>query len=144
MLCFEASAAQLTMACAFASLCLSPGITKKSVFCRHRSTQGQNNKHRQGEAGRCWIHFHGTYHCCRGASKLCVLGRLNTKRYFLFLPVFLFFLVYIPSNSARILSPCLHWIKFSVFQDYKSLNSLFCFFFFLLPWLNLWYSNGNI
>lgn len=86
MLCFEASAAQITVACAFASLCLSLGTTKKSIFLRLRCTQGQNNKHRQGEAGRCWIHFHGTYHGCREASKLCVLGRLNTERQFLFVP----------------------------------------------------------
>lgn len=53
---------------------------KERYFFRHRCTQGQNNKHRQGEAGRCWIHFHGTYHHCREAGKLCVLGRLNTRK----------------------------------------------------------------
>lgn len=36
--------------------------------------------------GRCWIHFHGTYHRCRAASKWYVLGRLNTERQFLFVP----------------------------------------------------------
>lgn len=88
VLCFEASAAQITVACAFASLCLPLGTTKKSIFLRLRCTQGQNNKHRQGEAGRCWIHFHGTYHGCREASKLCVHGRLNTERQFLFVPFY--------------------------------------------------------
>lgn len=77
---FEASAAQLAVACAFASLCLSPGTTMRSIFFRHRCTQGQNNKHRQGEAGRCWIQFHATYHHCREAGKSCVLGRLNSQK----------------------------------------------------------------
>lgn len=55
--------------CAFVLLLSFFWCHRGKYFLRHGYTQGQNNKHKQGEAKRCWIHFHSTYHHYRGASK---------------------------------------------------------------------------
>lgn len=56
------------------SLCLSSSTTEK-VSLMGMNPPGQNNKRKQGEEERCWIHFHGTYHCCRGARQMMCMQR---------------------------------------------------------------------
>lgn len=61
-------------------------------------TRGQNNKHKQGEAEGCWIHFHGTYHHCREACRWCwckgmyALRRLSRRVFSLLLLLLLCYL----------------------------------------------------
>lgn len=78
---FDASTPQITVLCPMHlcfSIFFSPPRRKKYFLCT--DTQGQNNKHKQGEAGRCWIHFHAAYHQCGGASRWCWCKRMYVLR----------------------------------------------------------------
>lgn len=99
-------------------------------------TRGQNNKHKQGEAERCWIHFHGTYHCCRGESKandvdtkgcMCLGGW--AQRVFFFY-IFCYFDICLAALPVAIQASCLHvYIQLSAF----CLNVIRAFYCFLTP-----------
>lgn len=103
------------------SLCLSSSATEK-VSLMGTDAPGQNNKREQGEAERCWIHFHGTYHCCRGARQMMWMQRdvcaCEVERggwVVFFLIVCLLFLIFFPCSDIclaawpeAIPASCLH------------------------------------